>query len=903
MGKRKSEQTKDAEKMAARKATHDVQPAESGGPLRGSEVQIVGIGCSAGGLEALETFLEKVPPDTDLAFVVIQHMDPTKKGFLVELLQRRTTLPVTEIRDRVKVQPHHVYVIPPNRDVAVVHGVLHLLEPEAPRGFRLPIDFFFRSLASDQKYRSIGVILSGMASDGTLGLRSIKEQAGAGFAQDPATALFDSMPRSAIAAGLIDVVAPATDLPARILDYLKRPPSSFQSPSDIPDGDESSLEKIFILLRAHTGHDFSPYKRTTVHRRVEKRIRLHQIGTIEDYVTYLQNNVHEVELLFKDLLIGVSNFFRDSDIWKCLEEEILPDYLASRPDGAALRAWTVGCSTGEEAYSLAILFKETLAALNPPKKLSLHIFATDVDKDSIERARTGSFGPNIGADVSEERLQRFFNDNGQGHYVIKQEIRDMITFAPQNVMKHPPITRLDIVTCRNLLIYMDKQLSENLLSLFHHSLIPDGLLVLGSAETIDGATRLFSPLEEKQRIYKRLNTASHYNNVRLPYSFAPLSSPVLPKASSRNELASGKASPSSLVEKILLNRYSPAAVLVTHKGEILYISGKTGKYLEPPSGKADFNLFAMARTGLKDVLARAIDQAIKEKNAIAINSVTVETNNGNQIIDLSIEPVDKANDPDDLILITFKDVDVETDNKASRGGGHKSLTSKSRQLISKQHPGGNQNVETARSEMQRSLEELRFVNVELQSMNEELQSVNEELTTSKEELQSMNEELRTVNYELQAKVNEFSCTSNDMYNLLNHTDVAALFLDESLLVKRFTIQTSKIIKLIPSDVGRPITDIVSTLNYPQLADDAREVLRSLTCIEKHVTSENGLWFNVRIVPYRTAENQVRGVIITFADITEFKSMMQSLQKALKSKELHAHHLYEENVQSPSNNGR
>jgi two-component system CheB/CheR fusion protein len=481
---------------------------------------IVGLGASAGGLEALELFLGHVPPKSGLGFVIVQHLDPTHKGIMVELLQRSTPMPVVQIRDRIKIEPDHVYVIPPNKDLSILRGFLHLLDPAAPRGLRLPIDFFFRSLAEDQHEQSVGVILSGMGSDGTLGLRAIKEKTGAVFVQTPATAKFDSMPRMAVEAGLADVIAPVEELPGKIIEYLRHIPLLAGQDQDMAEKNQSALEKVVILLRSQTGHDFSLYKKSTLSRRIERRMGLHKINKITDYVRYLRENSQESNLLFKELLIGVTSFFRDPDVWEQLKDKFIPQLLAARTQGGTLRAWTAGCSTGEEAYSLAIVFKEVLEKVKPDNNRSLQVFATDLDKDAIDKARAGIYPANIRADVSPERLRRFFVKNERGDYSIKKEIREMVIFAPQNLVMHPPFTRLDIVTCRNLLIYLDAELQKKLMPLFHYSLNPGGILLLGSAETVGTATDLFSPLAAKARLFRRLDTSRRANLVDFPSSFA-----------------------------------------------------------------------------------------------------------------------------------------------------------------------------------------------------------------------------------------------------------------------------------------------------------------------------------------------------------------------------------------------
>jgi len=840
---------------------------------------IVGLGASAGGLEALEQFLGNVPKACGLGFVVIQHLDPTHKGILVELLQRSTAMPVVQIKDRMRIEPNHVYVIPPNKDLSILHGVLHLLEPAAPRGLRLPIDFFFRSLAADRQEQSVGVILSGMGSDGTLGLRAIKEKAGAVFVQAPASAKFDSMPRMAIDAGLADVVAPAEELPGKIIDYLQHVPLLVRPDHDIVEKDQSALEKVVILLRAQTSHDFSLYKKNTLYRRIERRMGLHQITKIADYVRYLRENSQESELLFKELLIGVTSFFRDPAVWQQLKDKIIPDFLATRPQGGMLRAWAAGCSTGEEAYSLAMVFKEVLEQVKPATNFSFQIFATDLDKDAIDKARAGVYPANISADVSEERLRRFFIKNDHGGYSVKKEIREMVIFAPQNLVMHPPFTKLDFVTCRNLLIYLDAELQKKIIPLFHYSLNPGGILLLGSAETIGTATDLFTPLAGKSQLYRRLDTSRQANFVEFPSAFGRTRSDTVPASSAQSATMPPAPNLQSLADQLLLQRYSPAAVLVTNEGDILYVSGKTGKYLEPAAGKANWNLFAMAREGLGNALSEAFHKAVRQEIVVTLKGVKVGTNGGMQVVDIIVQPVTSPEALRGMVMVVFTDVAKESVAKAPAKSERATINNARLSAMAQELQRAHEDLQATRDEMQTSQEELKSTNEELQSMNEELQSTNEELTTSKEEMQSMNEELQTVNHELQLKVDELSRTSNDMKNLLESTDIATLFLDDALLVRRFTTQTAGIIKLIPGDVGRPITDIVTTLDYPGLAEDAQKVLKTLAFVEKQVSSRDKRWFTVRIMPYRTHENRIDGVVVTFADITVAKNLEAALRKA------------------------
>jgi two-component system CheB/CheR fusion protein len=850
-------------------------PPEPQSPRTPNGFPIVGIGASAGGLEALELFLKHVPEASGMAFVIVQHLDPTHKGIMAELLQRATRMPVAQVRDRQKVAPDRVYVIPPNKDMSILHGVLHLLEPAAPRGLRLPIDFFFRSLADDCQTRSIGVILSGMGSDGTLGLRAIKEKAGVVFVQAPASAKFDGMPRSAVDAGLADVVAPAEQLPGRIIEYLKHAPLEAQADPSREEKAQSALEKVFILLRAQTGHDFSPYKKSTIYRRVERRMGLHQIDKIATYVRFLRENPQEIELLFKELLIGVTGFFRDPPAWEQLKEEVIPTLLAAHPKGGTLRAWVPGCSTGEEAYSLAMVFKEALERVKPAGSFILQVFATDLDRDAIDRARAGIYPANIAGDISSERLRRFFAQDEHG-YRVGKEIRETLVFAPQNVIMDPPFTKLDLLVCRNLLIYLDQGMQKKLIPLFHYSLNPGGVLFLGSAETIGVFTHLFAPLDKKARLYRRLDSALGAGPIEFPSAFVPYR-PAAAHLQPEAQIAG--ANLQTLADQLLLQRFSPAAVLTNDKGDILYISGRTGKYLEPAAGKANWNIFAMAREGLRYDLNSGFQKALRKKAAVRMKGVRVGTNGGVQALDITVQPISEPEALQGMVMVVFTEVATPPDAQAAGKPIRVSARSDSLAALERELLQAREEIQTTREEMQSSQEELKSANEELQSTNEELQSTNEELTTSKEEMQSLNEELQTVNQELQAKVDELSRANNDMKNLLNSTDIATLFLDDALAVRRFTTQTTSIIKLIAGDAGRPITDITTDLDYPEMAADAREVLRSLVFMEKQVPTRDGRWFLVRIMPYRTLENRIDGVVITFSNITAAKRLEAQLRQA------------------------
>ncbi len=823
---------------------------------------IVGIGASAGGLEALEQFFRSVPDASGLAYAVVQHLDPTHKGILPELLQHATSMKVMQVKQNTKVQPDCVYVIPPNKDMSISNGEFKLAKPASPRGLGLPIDLFFRSLAINCGQQSVGVILSGMGSDGVLGLQAIKEVAGIVLVQDPTTAKSDGMPRSAIDTGLVDIVALAEELPAKIVAFLQRANKDIAQML-LNNKDKNSLGDIIVLLRAYTGHDFSLYKKNSICRRLERRMGIHQITSIPSYIQYLKENPQELELLFKELLIGVTNFFRDVTSWDYLRYYALPALFERQHDSLELRAWIPGCSSGEEAYSLAITFYEAVETLVPAQHYRLQIFATDLAQESIEKARQGIYSENIVADVSPERLERFFVlENGK--YRITKEIREMVIFAQQDMVMDPPFTKLDILVCRNLLIYLEGELQKKLMQLFHYSLKPGGLLFLGSAETVGNFTNLFGAEDDKIRIYRRLESLLQASPVEFPPSFVP----VIAEKSKEHGRPSAPVSVQSLTDQIILQQYAPPAVLTNANGDVVYISGRTGKYLEPAAGKANLNIFAMARDGLRCELSAAFNKAVRETETIELKGLMVAANHGNQMVDIIVQALDKSIAEQGMVLIVFKDVCLQPVVAESPP------TSDAESIRIREYERELQRLHVElgvlREEMQTSQEELR-------STNEELQSTNEELTTSKEETLSMNEELQTLNAELQAKLDELSLTASDMKNLLDSTDIATIFLDVDLKVRRFTSRAVKIIKFIPGDIGRPITDLTSILDYPELAENAKEVLRTLVFSEKNIPSQDGRWFSVRIMPYRTIEEKIDGVVITLTDITSHHKEIADLQ--------------------------
>jgi chemotaxis protein methyltransferase CheR/two-component system CheB/CheR fusion protein len=829
---------------------------------------IVGVGASAGGLEALELFFTHLPPESGVAFVVIQHMDPTHPAMLSEILQGRTLMKVVEASDDDKASPNCVYVIPPNKDLSIIDGHLHLINPVAERGFRLPIDDFFIALAKDQTQHAVGIILSGMGSDGSLGLAAIKQNGGLTVVQSPDSAKFDSMPINAINMGCVDIITEPQMMWNQIVNLLNQRLVGMPSKIDpiLTLKSQSALEQIIILLRERTGNNFSLYKKNTIYRRIERRMALHKIESIATYVDYLRNNQQELDLLFKELLIGVTQFFRDPTVWDVLKKDVLTTLLLNYNGETPVRAWVAACSTGEEAYSLAIVFKEALASLDSVIPVKLQIFATDLDQDAIEIARRGFYSNSIKADISTDRLEKFFTADGNG-YRINKEIREMVIFAPQNIAMDPPFTKLDILCCRNLLIYLNQELQNKLIPLFYYTLNNNGVLLLGNAETISGFNHLFSVIDNKSRLYRQIP-----HTLPVGVDFPTKYSQVLPLNQTGDVKLPGLGNFQTLAEQLLLQRYTPAAVIVNNVGDILFISGRTGKYLEPAAGKANWNIHAMAREGLRFELSAALKQAQHQTEAVKINGIKIESHSDSQLANLTVELINKPEALSGMLIVIFTDTPRSTHKKSSGPVDKLEYENLQNELQRTR-----EQLQSTYEEMQSSQEELRSTNEELQSTNEELQSSNEELVTSKEEMQSLNEELQTVNAQLQTKLDDLSRASNDLNNLLNSMEIATVFLDNALNIRRFTSNCTKIFKLISSDLGRPLSDISNDLEYPQLQQDIEEVLRTLIFKEQQIKASTQRWFKVRIMPYRTHDNIIDGVVITFIDISETKHLEAQLR--------------------------
>lgn len=842
-------------------------------------IGIVGIGASAGGLEALEQFLSNTPANTGLAWIIVQHLDPTQKAMLPELLQRTTSMPVQEARQDLRISGDQVYVIAPNTELRVHNGVLKLSKPAEPRGQRLPVNILFQSLAEALADSAIGVVLSGMGSDGTLGAQAIKAAGGLTAAQQPDSAQFSSMPQATITAGYADIIAPPADLPARILAVLvqlpKPEPSGDDNPSQVTT---SALQQIISRLQRHTRHDFSLYKTSTLQRRIERRMAIHALDSMQHYAVFLNDNPQEADLLFKELLIGVTQFFRDTAVWNYLAEQALPALLQQQNEETALRAWSIGCSTGEEAYSLAMVFRELQERQPALQHYSLKIFASDLSPDAIAKARRGQYPLTIAEHLSPQRLQQFFIGH-ETYYQIKQQIRDMVLFAQHDVILDPPFTRQDLIVCRNLLIYFDAQLQRKLMPLLHYSLRRHGILLLGSSETIGRYHDLFEPLHAKLRFYQRLTPTLPASRNLPVHSFPPLSTLAKEQPVATNKTSSPQVDNlQSAADQVLLQVYAPAAVVLNKDGDIVYISGRTGKYLEPAAGKANWNFHAMVREGLRAPLAIALQQVTAlhtepKSVPLQLHRLPLRTANSNTdstlLVDVTVQALQEPAALQGMTMIVFRDVAV-TDQNTPTAGIDFSLAAVQQQYLDE--------IQTLREETRTSKEELQSSNEELQSTNEELQSTNEELTTSKEEMQSMNEELQTINTELQAKLDDLALAQSDLQNTLNSVEIAILFLDQQLNVRRYTDRAAKIINLRESDLGRPLSDLTSSLVYPALHNDALDTLRTLKFSEKQIPTTDERWFSVRIMPYRRLDNVIDGVVITLVDISATKELEAALRE-------------------------
>ena len=857
----------------------EASPESGDGPEGGhsQSFPIIGLGASAGGLKAFEEFFSGISKTTnpDMAFVLVQHLAPDHTSMLSELVQRYTRMQVFEVVDGMPVRINCVYIIPPGRDLALLNGRLHLFQPTAGRGHRLPIDFFFRSLAQDQQERAIGIVLSGTASDGTQGVRDIKSAGGLVIAQTPGSAEFDSMPRSAIATGLVDCELAPAEMGSQLIDYSRRAFGSLaRLESVVAPNAENALKKICVVIRNATGHDFSEYKPNTLLRRIERRMALHQVEGLENYLKFLQRTPAESEMLFRDLLIGVTRFFRDPEVFKMLEDEVIP--RLGDANSMVVRVWSAGCSTGEEAYSLAMLLAEHMGAMD--RTCTLQVFATDIDSRAIATARAGVYPASIAADITPGRLARFFTLEPEGHaYRVRKALRDMIIFSEQDVIRDPPFSKLDLILCRNLLIYLGPVLQKRLVPLFHYSLKPGGMLCLGTSETVGEFGELFVALDRNTKIYRRCN--DHLRALPpIPRDPSPQTAVEASSPPPSPAALPGKQSLREMTEAGLLRHVVAVGALVSPLGDILYIQGHSGMYLELKTGNAGIsNIVKMAREGLRSELAIALNQAVKTGDAVCAKGLRVKTNGHFSTVNLTVRPQPNTTEPDGPPLLL---VILEEGPEMPEARDHTLPDSAAIEALERELHAREEYVQSVREELETSNEELQSTNEEMHSINEELQSTNEEVETAKEEMQSVNEELSTVNSELQAKVVDLSQSNNDMNNLIAGTGIGTVFLDLQLDILRFTPAAVRVINLRPNDVGRPIGEIVTNLvGYTDLVAKMKAVLDSLIPKEEEVRTLDGRGYLLRVQPYRTIENVIEGVVLTFVDITEMQRVKEALLKA------------------------
>jgi two-component system CheB/CheR fusion protein len=859
-------------KAAPPRSSQDAVPAR--GPARGpADFLVVGIGASAGGLDACRRLVDALPAENGMAFVLVQHLDPTHESMMVDLLAGHTSMNVRQAADGMLIERENFYVIPPGTYLSVGNGSLHLSEPQARHGARLPFDFLLNSLAEEYGARAVCIILSGTGADGSLGLKAVKEKCGLIIAQDPDEASYDGMPRSAITTGAVDLVLPVAKIPEALAKYDRRMVLTRAQNGLRPrDAAQDWLREIIDLLRTKTAHDFTLYKQGTLQRRIERRMAMAAIETddMDRYLDLLRSDAAELDLLAKDLLINVTSFFRDPKVFDLLAEKIIPDLVRGHPPDQPLRIWVAGCSTGEETYSLTMLLREQITAAK--RNIKLQVFASDVDPDAVGGAREGLYPETIEADVSPARLARFFSKEDHGYRVLP-ELRAAVVFTVQNVLADPPFSRLDLVSCRNLLIYLRPEAQAKVISLFHFALREGGILLLGNSETLGSLDGLFEVIAKSERIYR------HIGRSRLGEFGPSLSTEGMrvPARPGQPHAPSREAALGDLCRQLVMETYAPAAVLINRKHECLYSLGPTDRYLRVAPGQPTHDLLAMARESLRTKLRSAIQRAAQENTRVVIAG----GHHGNAVsFSIDVRPV--LCEGEELLLICFVD-EPKQEQKRRRA-----VTPRDVPRVAELE----QELESTRTELQgaiRSLEisneEQKAINEEALSVQEEFQSTNEELLTSKEELQSLNEELTALNSQLQETLERQRTTSDDLQNILYSTDVATLFLDPNLNIRFFTPATKSLFSVIPGDVGRPLADLNSLAADGALLSDARAVLRTLAPIEREIEARSGAWYMRRILPYRTQDNGVEGVVITFADITERRHTADALEAAKRQAEL------------------
>lgn len=815
---------------------------------------VVGIGASAGGLEAYTEFLQACPTDTGMAFVLIQHLPPDKETLLAEILARHTQMPVSVVEDGVAVKPNHVYVIRPGHTLTIKEGKLRNGPVLAARGHGRPVDDFFRSLAEEQQQRAVAVVFSGMGSNGSAGAQAVKAVGGLVIAQDPESAKYPSMPRSLIDAHLSDYILRPYEVPEALVRYARHPYATGEATTE-PTRDEQLLKEVLAVLRTRTRQDFSGYRQPTLLRRLRRRMGLGQFKSMTDYVRALRQTPAEVAALADDLLIHVTGFFRDPEAWESLRVNVIEPLVAERPDGDELRCWVAACATGEEAYTLAMLLVETAEARG--RRLDIKVFATDMAERALGAARAGLFPNGIESDVTPERLARFF-DKDDSFYQVRRDLRELVIFAPQNVLQDPPFSRLDIITCRNLLIYLEPETQKRVLALLHFGLREGGALMLGTSESISSINGEFDPVDKRHRIFRRMGP-TRAGTLDLP---GLLNITRELQTSSASPVAGGRATApnvAQIVGRILLDRHTPPAVAVDSRGVIVHVHGDTSRYLTLPRGVPTVDLMAMANDQVRGAVRSALHRAADARSPVVVRDGTIETPEGRRRVEVEAAPLHARGGPP-LYLVTFRDYPepLPTSDGDPAAAGQ----------LADELQRARGDLQNALEEAQLSNEELKAAHEEATSLNEELQSTNEELETSKEEMQSLNEELVTVNAQLQAKMSELESTANDLGSLLTSTNIAVLFLDPGYRIRRFTPAVMDLMDLIPSDVGRPFVDLRLKFRDPAMLDDIRQVLDKLVPIERSVESESGRHYLRRVLPYRTQDNRIDGVVVTFVDVTE-----------------------------------
>ena len=846
----------------SRRAKRPAEPPadESARPEAEAPFPVVALGASAGGLEALSSFFSELPPVTGMAFLVVQHLSPTQGSMLSELLGKAAHLSVVEAEDGVVLAPEHAYVIPPNRYLGLNDGRLRLEMPEPSEHPRLSVNHLFFALAAELEDRAVAVVLSGTGMDGTEGIKAIKNHGGLTVAQDPRTARYGGMPESAIASGHVDLILSPEKMGQELVRYMRLREGTSAREQAMPAGQRVQwIAPILAYLRQVKGHDFSQYKTKTIMRRLGRRMAVHNIDSVARYAQFLKDNPGEADILMQEFLIRVSRFFRDPAAFKVLEDEVIPALFEGRGLERPVRVWIPGCSTGEEAYSIAMLLDEQMNALK--KDYRIQIFATDIDSTALEVARAGRYPASIEADVSPDRLRRFFTRQ-DGFYQINKPLRDMLVFAEQSLIKDPPFSRMDLVSCRNVLIYLQTDLQKRVLALFHYALNPDGFLFLGTSETISGMDDYFVPLRRDTKAYRRVNVSSPQGR-----RIGPL---FLPDPAASRKPVSGSVSSggslnfSAIIEKALLRDHTPPCVVVNARNEIVYFHGRTGRFLEAPPGAPTTDVVQMARPALNSALRTALHQV--RARGQTIHTGAAQADGG--LIRVTAAPLNEPSAPPGMVLLLVQDVEGEkSEGSTQYVSGESDPDTRIRGLQLELHET-KEALQATIEEVETANEELQSSNEELQSSNEELQSSNEELETSREELQSVNEELHTVNAELELKVEELSRINDDMNNLLASTAVGLIFLDRELRIQRFTPAATEIVPLIAGDIGRPLANISLDLKDGDLVDDLRHVVQDLATREREVCTSEGKWYLLKMRPYHTSDNRVGGAVLAFADITD-----------------------------------